>query len=355
MTAHRGRSWRDRTTIPALLAAVAWLTTSVGGPPGAAALAVPLAAIPDSYSVRHDRTLNVAAPGVLDNDQGLNVLGQPTAVRDSWPLHGSLTLMADGSFSYTPDAGYEGQDGFDYHMSDGLLPILRSNSTTVTIRVTSSPAPTPTPTPTPMLPLPTLPLPTIPLPTLPLPTLPPVPTLPPLPTLLPTLAPPPTSPLPTLPLPTLPPILPGVTPSPGPTSAVPTAGPNASPSASVDASTPPGSAAPGSTTSPGGQGPGQLPPVQGGFAVGGTAGDGEAGGPVGGIGGLVAGALGALPGGLLAWSYPALLMTVPGLLLLLVIGAQALGAFAWLPIVRRRLGGFGATRRLDGAGNGRLP
>ncbi|MEZ0240094.1 MAG: hypothetical protein ACAH65_04790 [Chloroflexota bacterium] len=89
--------------------------------------------------------------------------------------------------------------------------------------------------------------------------------------------------------------------------------------------------------------------------MGGTPGDGDGGAPVGGIGGLVAGALGALPGGLLAWSYPALVMTVPGILLLLVIGAQALGAFAWLPVVRRRLGGFGAVRRMEGAGNRPLP
>jgi hypothetical protein len=68
--------------------------------------------------------------------------------------------------------------------------------------------------------------------------------------------------------------------------------------------------------------------------------------PIGGLDGVTGGALGALPGGLLAWSYPALAMTVPGILLLIVIGAQALGALAWLPVVRRRLGGFGAVRRV---------
>ena len=43
---------------------------------------------------------------------------------------------------------------------------------------------------------------------------------------------------------------------------------------------------------------------------------------------------------------PAVVLTVPGLLLLLAIGAQALGALAWLPLVRRRVGSFGLGGRL---------
>jgi hypothetical protein len=34
----------------------------------------------------------------------------------------------------------------------------------------------------------------------------------------------------------------------------------------------------------------------------------------------------------------------PGLLVILVIGAQMFGAFAWLPIVRRKLRGTGVRR-----------
>lgn len=60
--------------------------------------------------------------------------------------------------------------------------------------------------------------------------------------------------------------------------------------------------------------------------------------PVGGMGGAVSTALNSLPGGLAVWAFPALVTSVPGLLLLLAIGAQAIGALAWLPIVRRRLG-----------------
>ncbi len=38
---------------------------------------------------------------------------------------------------------------------------------------------------------------------------------------------------------------------------------------------------------------------------------------------------------------PSALMAGPGLLILLLIGAQAVGALAWLPLIRRKLGSFG--------------
>jgi hypothetical protein len=67
--------------------------------------------------------------------------------------------------------------------------------------------------------------------------------------------------------------------------------------------------------------------------------------PIGGIGGAVTAALDSLPGGLAVWAYPAFVLSVPGLLLLLAIGAQALGALSWLPLVRRRLGASALDRR----------
>lgn len=90
-----------------------------------------LVANPDAYSVRHDRVLNVAAPGVLGND--VVVLGS-TAVRDSQPAHGSLALQSNGAFTYTPAAGYVGTDSFRYHAHD----LLDSNSATVTITITNA-------------------------------------------------------------------------------------------------------------------------------------------------------------------------------------------------------------------------
>ncbi|MCS7159791.1 MAG: Ig-like domain-containing protein, partial [Gemmatales bacterium] len=37
------------------------------------------------------------------------------------PLHGRLSLNADGSFTYLPDEGYVGQDSFEYAWHDGLI------------------------------------------------------------------------------------------------------------------------------------------------------------------------------------------------------------------------------------------
>ena len=56
-----------------------------------------------------------------------------------------------------------------------------------------------------------------------------------------------------------------------------------------------------------------------------------------------------------AWAVPGLVLSVPGLLIVLIaIAAQAFGAFAWLPVVRRRIGGFGVRRDGPGAGRSRV-
>ena len=67
--------------------------------------------------------------------------------------------------------------------------------------------------------------------------------------------------------------------------------------------------------------------------------------PASGLDGAVSTTLQALPGGALAWTYPALITAVPGILVLLAIAAQMLGALAWIPIVRRSLSGIGVARR----------
>jgi hypothetical protein len=45
------------------------------------------------------------------------------------------------------------------------------------------------------------------------------------------------------------------------------------------------------------------------------------------------------------WVVPGVILTGPGLLLIALIAAQAMGALAWLPIVRRRIGAFGLRGR----------
>jgi Big-like domain-containing protein len=90
-------------------------------------------AVADNYSALHDRVLAVtAANGVLKND--VNLLGSTTAVLNSTTTHGSLSLKSDGSFTYTPAAGFVGTDQFRYHDS-GLIP---SGTVTATITVTNA-------------------------------------------------------------------------------------------------------------------------------------------------------------------------------------------------------------------------
>lgn len=87
----------------------------------------------DQYIVQVDKVLTAGAPGVLGND--INPLpGLMTAVLGDNPDHGSVTLNADGSFSYTPAAGYTGTDSFTYRANNGQL----SNEATVTLTVSAS-------------------------------------------------------------------------------------------------------------------------------------------------------------------------------------------------------------------------
>lgn len=91
----------------------------------------PPVANPDSFSVNEDTTLTVAAPGVLANDTDAE--GNPlTAVLVSTTTNGTLLLNANGSFTYTPNANFNGSDSFTYRANDG---IALSNIATVTITV----------------------------------------------------------------------------------------------------------------------------------------------------------------------------------------------------------------------------
>jgi VCBS repeat-containing protein len=89
-------------------------------------------AVADSYSTPQDTALTVPAPGVLDNDSDVD--GDTlTAILGTGPAHGTLTLNPDGSFGYTPDAGYSGPDSFTYQANDGDA---SSTAVTVTLTVT---------------------------------------------------------------------------------------------------------------------------------------------------------------------------------------------------------------------------
>jgi VCBS repeat-containing protein len=80
-------------------------------------------AVGDEFTVDRDRPLEVPAPGVLGNDTDVD--GDALTARAvSEPVNGSLSLAEDGSFTYTPDPGFEGYDQFTYVANDGTLDSL---------------------------------------------------------------------------------------------------------------------------------------------------------------------------------------------------------------------------------------
>jgi VCBS repeat-containing protein len=77
-------------------------------------------AVDDDYTVAEKDTLTIVAPGVLAND--VDVDGDAlTAILVDDVSDGTLTLNADGSFTYTPDEYFNGTDSFTYLASDGTL------------------------------------------------------------------------------------------------------------------------------------------------------------------------------------------------------------------------------------------
>ena len=94
----------------------------------------------DAFGTPANTALNVGAPGVLGNDRDPD--GDPiTAALQRAPANGTVDLRANGSFTYTPRAGFFGIDSFDYRASDGPG---NGNVATVSIAVAAPPPPPPT-------------------------------------------------------------------------------------------------------------------------------------------------------------------------------------------------------------------
>jgi len=112
---------------------------SGGAPPGGGPMAVndPDPSTPLDYTIPEEGGLTATAggspAGVLDNDTG----GAVAAYLVSDPSHGTLGtgLASDGSFTYTPNANFNGTDQFTYVANDGAGG-PDSNVATVTITVT---------------------------------------------------------------------------------------------------------------------------------------------------------------------------------------------------------------------------
>jgi len=100
----------------------------------------PPAANNDSYSTLKNTALNVSAPGVLGNDTDAD--NDPlTAVLGSGVSSGSLLLNPNGSFSYTPNTGFTGQDAFSYFAHDGTDSSAIAATVTITVNDTTPPSP----------------------------------------------------------------------------------------------------------------------------------------------------------------------------------------------------------------------
>jgi VCBS repeat-containing protein len=87
----------------------------------------------DTYGMDEDVVLVVsAAEGVLKNDSDPEGSAL-TAVNPSEPTNGQVSLNSDGSFTYTPDENFSGNDQFTYGARDGGG---STTTATVTIQVT---------------------------------------------------------------------------------------------------------------------------------------------------------------------------------------------------------------------------
>ncbi|MEW6101505.1 MAG: Ig-like domain-containing protein [Candidatus Omnitrophota bacterium] len=87
----------------------------------------------DAYSVDEDATLTIVAPGVLGNDTDPDG-DLLSALLAGSVTNGVLTLNSDGSFTYTPNANFNGVDAFTYVANDGSV-----NGNIATVDITVNP------------------------------------------------------------------------------------------------------------------------------------------------------------------------------------------------------------------------
>ena len=97
-------------------------------------------AVDDAYEAELGKTLSVAAPGVLGNDNDVDGDGL-NAVLDTGPTAGTLTLNADGSFDYTPTVLVAGTDSFTYFANDGTANSAVAATVNITIIAATNIAP----------------------------------------------------------------------------------------------------------------------------------------------------------------------------------------------------------------------
>jgi hypothetical protein len=155
------RRWRSKFVVGGVATGIV-LSAVMIGRADAAQDTTPVAR-DDSYSTGVNQNLIIGAPGVLANDTDAD--GDPLhAVYVSGPQHGTVSLSANGAFTYVPHTNYRGPDQFTYKACDPGTVLAPP-----TLNRINPPKSTTVPPPSVVVPLPNInvPLPTI---TAPLPT-----------------------------------------------------------------------------------------------------------------------------------------------------------------------------------------
>ena len=112
-------------------------TAGLGGTvPGAIADAITVA-VDDSYGFYNDAPTTQPAPGVLSNDTAVGS-GTAVLVSNCAAAAGSVSLSTDGSFTFTPVAGFQGTTTFTYKVDVGGGSF--SNTATATVVVSTRPS-----------------------------------------------------------------------------------------------------------------------------------------------------------------------------------------------------------------------
>ncbi|MBU6245715.1 MAG: tandem-95 repeat protein [Actinomycetales bacterium] len=95
----------------------------------------------DSYTTPYQTPKTVPAnAGLLANDTGTQI----TVTSNTQPPNGTVTVNQDGSFTYTPNPGFSGQDCWNYTITDNASQTATAQSC-VTVGSPTPPAPAPAP------------------------------------------------------------------------------------------------------------------------------------------------------------------------------------------------------------------
>jgi VCBS repeat-containing protein len=97
----------------------------------------------DSYDATEDTPLVVPAAGVLANDSDPES-APLTAALVSQPANGTVSMNADGGFTYTPNPNFNGEDTFTYAADDGEGTTPSEESVTITVAPVNDPPTIPT-------------------------------------------------------------------------------------------------------------------------------------------------------------------------------------------------------------------